>query len=110
MGATALDSTAWTTAITGIKAELSAAAATTTRRILSNDTNTTTTAANTTAATTTTTAATPATTTVATSMLSWSSADWTSGYSFSRATTTTAVPAWSLSFNSTAGSTHKWAC
>jgi len=77
---------------------------------LSNDTNTTTTAANTTTAATTTTTAATTTTTAATSMLAWSSADWTSGYSFSRATTTTAVPAWSLSFNSTAGSTHKWAC
>jgi len=69
---------------------------------------------NTTAANTTTTATPAATTTttaaVATSMLSWSEASWTSAYSFSRSTTSATVPAFTQSYNTTGGSTYKWAC
>jgi len=43
-------------------------------------------------------------------MLSWSEASWTSAYSFSRSTTSATVPAFTQSFNTTGGSTYKWAC
>jgi hypothetical protein len=43
-------------------------------------------------------------------MLNWSEASWTSAYTFSRSTTTTAVPAFTQAFNTTGGSTYKWAC